>query len=190
MTMHPTDPDGTDPDGIDPDGQGIRLRPIAAGDIEMMRSWRNRDDVRCWFRDGRVISAADQQRWYAGYRQRADDLMWIAEQAMGGSWRPLGQAALYRIDQPAGSADIGRFIAAPELRGSGRFGVVCRMVIDHAFGPLHLARLGLEVRADNIRARRLYDACGFRQVAQADGFITMVLHKPRPPCQTSETSTP
>lgn len=47
--------------------EAVHLTPIAAEDLEMMRAWRNRDDIRIWFNDGRLIEAAQQQGWYRAY---------------------------------------------------------------------------------------------------------------------------
>ncbi|WP_372022049.1 GNAT family protein (plasmid) [Tistrella mobilis] len=155
---------------------GLFLRPPCEADLEMMRGWRNADGVRQMFRGTALISAAEQRHWYAAWCRRTDDLMWIALDDAG---TPLGQGALYDIDPAAGTAEAGRFIAAPAIRGTGRFGAVCRAITGFGFDVLGLVRLRLEVRPENAVARRFYVGQGFRDAGvSADGFVVMALDRP------------
>jgi RimJ/RimL family protein N-acetyltransferase len=52
------------------DEQKVEFRPIAAADLETLRTWRNLDRVREWMFDPHPISPQRQQAWW---RERAHD---------------------------------------------------------------------------------------------------------------------
>jgi RimJ/RimL family protein N-acetyltransferase len=73
----------------------------------------------------------------------------------------IGGAQLHvDVDQHCATYSIGLFVR--ELRGRGIGKESTRLVLDWAFGPLNAHRVQLEVLADNLRAIRCYQACGFR----------------------------
>jgi ribosomal-protein-serine acetyltransferase len=82
----------------------------------------------------------------------------IAVRADGG-WQLVGWAQL-EIEAEARSAEVGYWLdAAHEGRG-----LVTRTVtalLDHAFGPLGLHRMGLRAVADNARSRAVAERLGF-----------------------------
>lgn len=84
----------------------------------------------------------------------------IAVQAKDG-WRLVGWAQL-EIDGPARSAEVGFWLDAGFV---GR-GLVTRAVtamLDHAFGPLRLERVGLQTTVDNTRSRSVAQRLRFTQ---------------------------
>jgi ribosomal-protein-serine acetyltransferase len=84
----------------------------------------------------------------------------IAVKAEDG-WRLVGWAQL-EIDGPARSAEVGYWLDAGFV---GR-GLVTRAVaamLDHAFGPLGLDRVGLQTITDNTRSRSVAQRLGFTQ---------------------------
>jgi len=155
-------------------GERISLRALRHGDIELIRQWRNQEHIRKWFKFSGIISEAQQQQWWEGYRQQDNDLMfiiWHKEQA-----RPLGTIALYHIDLQAGSAEFGRLIiAAAGDRSQGFAKEASMTLIDWAWRHLPLRKIFLEVRHNNIAAVNLYKSLGFMETGRRDDFITMAL---------------
>ena len=90
---------------------GLRLRAAAPGDLEDLRAWKNANVAGFFFRG--VITPAMQAEWYAAYRKRPDDFMFIVEKD-GAKAGCMG----YRI-MPGGEADTYNMIAAPEAKGQG-----------------------------------------------------------------------
>ncbi|CAK0746715.1 GCN5-related N-acetyltransferase [Gammaproteobacteria bacterium] len=153
---------------------GVWLRPLTAADIELTRVWRNRDEVRRWFKDSAVITADQQRYWFDAYRKQSDDFVWLVEDAA----RPgevVGQASVYAIDWDAKKAEIGRFIAAPRARGMGNMIAACRAVIHYCFVELDLDMLMLDVFIENVIALHIYRKCGFMSLTQEGGVVGMVL---------------
>src|SRR5665213_1908803 len=97
----------------------IQLRLITEADLDLTIGWRNREDVRRWFKNSQIITIEQHRAWFAQYAPRNDDFVFIVE-ALG---RPVGQASVYGIEWEKGSAEVGRFIAAPGASGRGYIGM-------------------------------------------------------------------
>lgn len=157
------------------EGRSIRLRPLAEADLPTTRAWRNRDEIRRWFRTSEPVTAEGHQRWWRGYRERADDLVWIIEETpVGGAARPVGMVSLYDVDPVARRAEFGRLLVGEaDAAGRGFAAEATRLVVGFALRDLALVRVDLEVRADNARAIALYERVGFRVERSGDGWVVM-----------------
>lgn len=154
--------------------EGIFLRPLVADDIETTRRWRNRDDVRCWFKNSAPIASEQQQHWYQAYADRDDDYVWVVEDA-GNRDRAVGQIALYSIDRSNGEAEIGRLIAAPDARRAGYMTTAFRAALYYGFVILDLRLVRLEVLRTNAAALSIYRKCGFNETGNTDELVSMGL---------------
>ena len=88
-------------------------------------------------------------------------------------WPAGGQAAIYAIDVTEGSAEIGRFIAAPGEGGKGHMRAAITGLFVLARREWGLKRLRIEVLADNERALRLYRKLGFAVDTRSDAVLQM-----------------
>jgi diamine N-acetyltransferase len=156
---------------IEPFGNGtVQLRPIAESDLEMTLGWRNRDEARVWFNNSALITLDQHRAWFAQYSSKDDDFLFIVE----AEDRPVGQASVYRIDWEKGSAELGRFLAAPDAAGRGLIGTACGELVRFCAETLQLSVMFLEVKEKNERAIRIYTRNGFREVERANGMIRMM----------------
>jgi len=156
------------------DGERVRLRPLAEADLPLTRAWRNRDDIRRWFRTSDPIGAAQHAAWWERYRDRNDDLVWIIEETReAGGVRPVGMISLYAIDSSRGEAEFGRLLLGePDAGGKGFATEATRLVTGFALGELGLRRVHLEVASANMAAIAVYERCGFvREGGDADWVI-------------------
>lgn len=140
-------------------GGSVRLRMLTADDLPMTLAWRNRDDVRRWFRQSAEIDIATHVAWFEEQQLVDDVLVFVVEDQQTG--QPVGQVSIYHIDRETGEAEVGRFIAAPNASGKGFIRAAIIALTHFAFHELSLSRLYLEVFADNARAIRLYGSVGF-----------------------------
>jgi RimJ/RimL family protein N-acetyltransferase len=154
----------------------VKLRLLAEDDLPMTLAWRNRDDVRRWFRQSELIDFADHQKWFRAHQLVDDALMFIVEDVAAGS--AVGQVSIYHIDREIGEAEVGRFIAAPDASGKGYIRTAIIALIQFAFTELSLERVYLEVFTSNVRAIRLYESVGFMVHGERDGMVLMEMKKP------------
>jgi RimJ/RimL family protein N-acetyltransferase len=151
----------------------LRLRLLEERDLPLTLAWRNQDHVRRWFLHDEPLASHQHQAWYAEYRRRDDDFVFIIEQR-GGAASPIGQVALYHIDRQRRSGEFGRLmIGAAEARGQGLAREAARALLAAARDRLGLEEVHLEVRAENARAIALYAACGFQVVGRTAPTLRM-----------------
>ncbi len=149
----------------------VRLRLLTEDDLDMTLAWRNRDEVRRWFRQSDVLSAQSHRAWFQQHQLVDDALMFIVEAVEIG--QPVGQVSIYAMDREIGEAEVGRFIAAPGVSGKGLIRDAIGALVNFAFSELALQRVYLEVFANNARAIRLYDSLGFAKHGEQDGMVLM-----------------
>jgi ribosomal-protein-alanine N-acetyltransferase len=123
-------------------------------------------------------------------------LVAVDDEAENPEERLMGYAGLYA---PAGTgdADVQTIAVAPFTRGIGLGRGLMHALITHA-RRMHVARVFLEVRADNPIAKALYDSLGFVEIGvrrgyyQPDGVdaIAMRLDVPEAVAQPAASGTP
>lgn len=88
----------------------------------------------------------------------------------------IGFAEIGEIDRSRGSGVLARVILEKGQRGKGRGAALVSLVLDNAAGLLGLEEAELIVYAENRRAQRCYEACGFvrgealRRPGRADAY--------------------
>jgi UDP-4-amino-4,6-dideoxy-N-acetyl-beta-L-altrosamine N-acetyltransferase len=147
----------------------LKLRPLESRDLTEILSWRNREDARVWFKTCTPITEDQHLSWFKKYSESSDDYHYIVES----DGRKVGQAAVYHINQSDGSAEIGRFLVAPEESGKGYMKHACAQLVSLCRQTFGLSYIYLEVFEKNTRAIRIYEACGFQTESVAKGLIRM-----------------
>jgi diamine N-acetyltransferase len=147
----------------------MNLRWIALEErhLEFTRQWRNHEDSRRWFNDLRFIDENSQRAWFNSRMPNSQDFIFILE--VNGS--PVGQFAVYNINDK--SAEVGRFLIAPEQRGRGYFDVGLRFLLTHCTDNLFLETVFLHVKSVNKRAIRAYERNRFIEVATSGDHVKM-----------------
>jgi RimJ/RimL family protein N-acetyltransferase len=148
---------------------GLTLRPITEADLDRTLGWRNREDVRIWFKTFDRIDPSQHRAWFAQYSATDDDFVFLVE--FEGA--PVGQASVYGINRADRTAELGRFIAAPEARGRGLMDLACAELLRFCADTLQLTSVYLDVKEDNARAIGLYRRRGFEEEGRRDGIIRM-----------------
>ncbi|MBZ9740970.1 MULTISPECIES: GNAT family N-acetyltransferase [unclassified Mesorhizobium] len=155
---------------IAPFGDGtIVLRLVEERDLKTILDWRNRDDARVWFKTSERLAFDQHLAWYNNHLKKDDDLFFLVEV----DGHPVGQCGIYDIDHGAGSAEIGRFLVAPEMAGKGYITRSCSELVRFATDILKLPYVFLEVMEHNTKAIGVYIRCGFIEESRSNGFIRM-----------------
>ena len=151
----------------------VTLRLLRESDLPMTRAWRNQDHIRRWFFSTDVISEEQHRTWFERYKQQDDDFVFVIEETET-LRRPVGQAALYRVDWTSRRAEFGRLLigdAAADGMGLGR--LATEALTKFAFDTWSMHEVYLDVLEANARAIKIYEQCGFVASRPANGSVHM-----------------
>lgn len=138
----------------------LLLRPLTEHDLEIVLRWRRHDHIRKWFQDDLTIEPKQQLTWYERYRQREDDMMFVA--VVLNENKPIGAGSLYRINKLSRTAEFGRvFIGEADAQGMGYGEEIVRGITDFGVEMLSLRWVELFVKITNTNAIRTYTNCGY-----------------------------
>lgn len=149
----------------------LELIPLASHHLELLRSWRNRDDIRRWFFSSDVISEVQQLDWYYyTYQADASDLMWVAN--LDG--KPIGTGALTHIDKEKSEAEWSRLMIGDDsARGKGVAHRIAALVRDYGLNELKLDRIYGSLYTDNAVTLHIDTSAGYMPY-KVEGDITYV----------------
>jgi RimJ/RimL family protein N-acetyltransferase len=154
-------------------GKRIQLRPIEYEDIQLIRSWRNRDDIRRWFINSDVISEEEQIAWWEKYKKDDADMMFMIESLPEAV--PVGVVALYKIEKGE-KAEFGRLMIGEESALRKGYGEeATRLTLKCARSTLKIKKVFLEVMNGNTEALSIYERCGFMRIDKNEKIVRMVL---------------
>ena len=153
----------------------ISIQPLRLGEIETLRLIRNREEIRACFFCSSIISAEEQQTWYAGYLKEPNDYMFSIFSKKTGDW--IGAAALYNVDEAKGQAEFGRLLITPDCKERGLGKATVRGVCSIGFAQLGLGSIYLEVFEANRPAFTCYTHVGFHTVCRSErnGYQTLLM---------------
>ena len=151
-----------------PEGGGPRLRAIGAGDLEDLRTWKNRDRQYFFFRE--IISPEQQARWFAGYLDRPDDYMFVAEAPRQPDEPPFGCMGLRLVGEYVDVYNVirGRRLEGEGVRMADAFALMCSFALSFE------RAITLMVLKDN-PAVAWYERRGFARVEERPDHYFMRL---------------
>ena len=139
----------------------------------MTLAWRNQDHIRKWFFNSAVISPEQHRAWYAQYKDRDDDFVFVIEETESLN-RPVGQAAVYHLEALEGRAEFGRLmIGEAAAAGQGLARLATMRLLSECWSAWQLNEVYLDVKEAN-------DAARFGELGQsltvigAQGLVTVV----------------
>jgi len=141
-------------------GRTVSIRPVEDEDAPIVQRWMNHPDI---FRamDYEVpVSLADVCEDLERSRREGRSFLIVAE------GRPVGRIGLNQFRQRDRIASLYCFIGEPECWGRGYARDAVATLLAYAFERMDLARVELWTLADNDRAIRVYERCGFVQEAR------------------------
>ncbi len=140
----------------------VELRPVTVADAPGLVELLHDPEVRrLTGTPGRPRPGALQraEQWYASSASADDRLDLAVVERAGGTY--VGEVALSDLDVHNRSCSFRIALVGPRVFGRGYGTKATRLVLDHAFGPVGLHRVELEVYATNPRARHVYERAGF-----------------------------
>lgn len=136
----------------------VRLRPVRESDLPHFQRWLADEELRRWMGGMEEQPTIEEEfDWYVNRRQDPDSILWTIETADGVL---LGSVEL-RLSPQNRRAEVGITILDRSHWGEGYGTEAMRLVLEYAFGELELNRVDLTTDAENARAIRSYEKCGF-----------------------------
>ena len=166
------------------DGEHVRLRKLERGDLSLLHRWLNDADLMTWarFSPDHMASLAAVEKEYE--RELAGDerdrTTYIVEHRASGT--PIGWCRMRTGDRKHVSADVGIGLGEKEFLGKGYGTEAMRLLLAIVFDHQRWHRAELWTLADNERAVRSFEKCGFRReglakdAAYADGKFRDILY--------------
>ena len=160
--------------------ENIRLRPLQNADSPLLYQWiTDRDLVICnapYF----PVSETDHEQWVECMMIKRSDLAIFVIEELD-TCHAIGTCQLLNINWIHSSAELQIRIGSAKHHGKGYGSEAVQLLCTFGFLDLNLNRIYLHVFADNTRAIRVYEKCGFvkegllREAAYVAGQRTDVI---------------
>ncbi|MDP1459961.1 GNAT family N-acetyltransferase [Bacillus wiedmannii] len=155
----------------------LLIREINENDIEVIRKWRNQEQIRKYFINNHYINQNQQQEWFKNYLYKNDDIMFMIEETLEFQ-EGIGTVALYNINQETQSVEFGRLmIGNPAATGKGFGKQAAILACKYAFEILNMEKIYLNVLPYNMIAIKVYENIGFVMKNNNTNNIYMLLSK-------------
>lgn len=148
----------------------VRLSPLSLADIELLRCWRNRDDIVRYMEYQKQITAQEQLDWFERLDSKIEHYFIIKWQEQS-----VGMAHVNKVDEDSQSAQVGLFMGEPEFAGTGIALKASLSLLEFAFGSLGLKKVWAKVHQSNHVAYEYNGQLGFELYEQAGDFQFMEL---------------
>lgn len=138
----------------------IELKKLTEVDLELVREWRNSEDVANYMYTDSHISSEDQVKWFHQLNKETTRYWLITYDN-----RKLGLAYITGISKSLSSCYWGFYIGDSSVRGAGIGAKVEFNVLEYVFNDLDLNKLRCEVFVQNDRVIKMHEKFGFRREA-------------------------
>jgi len=142
----------------------INFINITDDEKEIIRNWRNHENVRKMMYSDHVITIEEHSKFIAGLRNDLKNFYWMVRR----NRENIGTISLNRVDFKNSNAYIGIY-TNPYLSGMGRLLNECLKKLAFDEGKLHT--LKLEVIEDNEKAINFYKKEGFKEEGRLKEFV-------------------
>lgn len=139
----------------------VYLRPLELGDLDRTFRWHSDPGLyEMLVSPFRYVSRISEEEWLRKKMQFSNAEIQLAICLKDGN-QHIGNIHLRNVDWVSRTAETGVFIGEAENWSKGYGREAMRLILRHAFNDLGLQRVWLTVFADNQRAIRSYEKCGF-----------------------------
>lgn len=145
----------------------INFINLDEAESEIVRKYRNHDDVRCWMYQEHVISKKEHNNYIKNLVREKRNFNWLLKNKKGDH---IGVVSLNKIDYANKNAYFGIYTDPfSKIPGAGSMLMDCLKKIAFDFAGLHTLRL--EVIDSNRRAKKFYDKMGFKYEGRLKEFV-------------------
>lgn len=142
-------------------GERIYFRALETEDLPFLQTLVNSEELHAFIGVYWPLNEAAEREWLENLYKGKDKFSFGIVLKEG--HRLIGSCEL-RLGQSAHrAAEVGIGILGPENHGKGYGTEAIRLLLEYGFGALNLNRIELKVFANNPRAIRCYEKCGFQR---------------------------
>ena len=139
----------------------IKLVSLKSEDLELVRGWRNSEEVSKYMYTSNVISEQDQINWFEKIKNDETCKYWIIEY----DEKKIGLASIYSISGLYNSCTWAFYLGDTSIRGAGIGSKVEYNVLQYVFETLKLNKLNCTVFPTNDSVIKMHEGFGFRREA-------------------------
>ena len=139
----------------------IKLIPLQAEHLELVRGWRNSEEVSKYMYTSNSISEQDQINWFEKVKNDTTSIYWIIEYED----KKLGLASVTNISKLYDSCTWAFYLGDSSIRGAGIGSKVEYNVLQYVFETLKLNKLNCTVFPTNDNVIKMHEGFGFRREA-------------------------
>ena len=152
-------------------GYGVELRKIVQSDIETLRQWRNRDDIRLMMKSTNFISEEQQQTWFNSLQEATHArhfLITYKDEAVGSATLTGTKFVSGFTDDLENASEIepGLYIGHESYRNNILAFAPSLLMCDYCFDELQVKQLIANVNANNKQALSYNKKLGYREVSR------------------------
>ncbi|MFT5712028.1 MAG: RimJ/RimL family protein N-acetyltransferase [Glaciecola sp.] len=157
-------------------GYGVELRSVVESDIEMLRQWRNKDDIRSMMKSTSYITKEQQKAWFDGL----EDATHVRHFLISYKEQGVGSATLTGTSFVSGFTDdlenakeieTGLYIGHESYRNNILAFAPSLLTCDYCFDELQVERLVAMVNSSNKQALSYNERLGYKKLSR---FFTEV----------------
>jgi hypothetical protein len=137
----------------------IILTEVTENDLELIRTWRNSEEVSKYMYTDDKITSEQQTNWFKKIILDETQKYWIIEY----EGRKLGLASLYSIKQNFKSCYWAFYLGDTSVRGAGIGSKVEYNVLKYVFDKMNFNKLLCEVFVFNDAVIKMHEKFGFRR---------------------------
>lgn len=139
----------------------IKLIKLGKEDLELVRNWRNSEDVTKYMYNESYITKEQHKNWFEKIKDSSQSIYWIIEY----NNKKLGLASITGIDNTLQSCYWAFYLGDTSVRGGGIGAKIEYNVIEYVFSELNMNKLRCEVFISNDRVIKMHEKYGFRREA-------------------------
>ena len=141
-------------------GERIYLSPMNPDDYEINTKWLNDANITQYLSiHNHMVSLLGEKRYLEDTSTKDCHFVIVNLD----SDEAIGNIAFDEIDYRNGAAVLGIFIGEENYRGKGYGSEAIKLLLNYGFNELRLHSVTLTVLADNARAIKAYEKCGFKE---------------------------
>jgi UDP-4-amino-4,6-dideoxy-N-acetyl-beta-L-altrosamine N-acetyltransferase len=139
----------------------ITLVELNSEHLEMVRNWRNLEEVNKYMYTTVQVTEEGQKKWFEKIKNDPSSRYWIIEYDS----KPLGLASITNIDKLFDSCTWAFYLGDSSVRGAGIGSKVEYNIIQYVFETLKLNKLNCTVFTFNESVIKMHEGFGFRREA-------------------------